>query len=393
MDKSRLCYIVRSHYPEAFGIRKFMQRLKVKRICRYFLTEEEVKICEWDDSRKKDIIAPYLKKWERQLYSTVAEMEDILRNAAVYRKMDKDRLRTDMLFCRLAYGFSPSEYVSFALETRTPQERKAFESDTDTNEFGYSVNNIRSLQSILDKGDSCRRFSEYFKRDTLIIENYRDYDRFCDFLKRHPVFVEKNVFSSMGKGTRLVDVSELGMDEKSYFDSLIRTGKYLLEERVYQRPEMAKFNGSSVNTIRCMTFRTEQGIEVPYCFMRTGRNGSFVDNGGSGGLVIGVDAVTGVVNTDGYDEYNNCYPQHPDTGVTFQGSQIPAWNEVISLCKDAAAKIKDIGYLSWDLACTDQGWVVIEVNEVGQFIGPQMTMKRGIKKELEAYLTRMPKVV
>ena len=50
-----------------------------------------------------------------------------------------------------------------------------------------------------------------------------------------------------------------------------------------------------------------------------------------------------------------------------------------------------MGYLSWDLAYTDSGWVVIEVNEVGQFIGPQMTMKKGIKKELWSYLERMQK--
>lgn len=394
VDKNRLCYIIRSHYPETLGIRKFLQKMKVKRLYRCFLTDEEIRICEKDTSKKPEIIAPYLAKWRNRLRPVVYEIEDILKNAKVYQTgIDRKAVRTDMLFCRLAYGFIPSEYVSFGFENKTPDERKEFESEIDTNVFGYSVNNIRKLQSILDKADSYKQFAAYFKRDALVIEKTEDYKKFQEFIKKHPVFVEKKVFSSMGRGIRLVDIHDAVMTDKQYFDSLIQQGKHLLEERVYQKSEMARFNESSVNTIRCITFRTNKGVEVPYCFMRTGRDGAFVDNGGSGGLVIGVDAVTGIVNTDGFDEYNNRYPRHPNTGVVFLGSQIPAWNELVSFCKDAAAKVEDIGYLSWDLAYTDKGWIVIEVNEVGQFIGPQMTMKRGIKKELSTYLERMPKVI
>lgn len=394
MDKKRLCYVMRSHYPEIFGIRKFLQRVKVKRLYRYFLSEKEIRICELDSSKKEEIIAPYLLRWEKHLRPVVAEMEDILENARAYQiGFDKDELRTDMLFCRLAYGFIPSEYVSFAFENKTPAERKEFESDIDTNVFGYSVNNIKFLQSIIDKGDSYKQFATYFKRDALIVERLGDYDKFQAFIQKHPVFVEKKVFSSMGRGVNLIDIRGIETSEKEYFKRLIKDGKYLLEEKVVQHKEMAKFNASSINTIRCMTFRTSQGIEIPYCFMRTGRNGTFVDNGGSGGLVIGVNTLNGVVNTDGYDEYNGRFAMHPDTGILFQGSQIPAWEELINLCKEAAEKVEDMAYLSWDLAYTDQGWVVIEVNEVGQFIGPQMTMKRGIKTELMEYFNRMPKVI
>mgnify|MGYP000503160321 FL=1 len=51
-----------------------------------------------------------------------------------------------MLFCRLAYGFIPSEYVGFELENKSPEQRKEFVSDIDTNVFGYSVNDIKELQ-------------------------------------------------------------------------------------------------------------------------------------------------------------------------------------------------------------------------------------------------------
>ena len=42
-----------------------------------------------------------------------------------------------------------------------------------------------------------------------------------------------------------------------------------------------------------------------------------------------------------------------------------------------------VEYIGWDLAHTDNGWVVIEGNGGGQFIGPQIVWKRGFKNEIE----------
>ena len=50
-------------------------------------------------------------------------------------------------------------------------------------------------------------------------------------------------------------------------------------------------------------------------------------------------------------------------------------------------------YLSFDMAYTkDEEWVVIEINEVGQFIIPQIVFQRGIKKELWDYFATIEKV-
>lgn len=394
MDKKRLCYILRSRYPKVLGIRKKLQQLKVKRLYRCCLPENEIEKGEKNPLQKAEIIAPYLSKWERYLKPAVKEMEDILENAPIYKeRKDKEVLKTDMLFCRLAYGFIPSEYVGFELENKSPEQRREFASDIDMNVFGYSVNDIKELQSILDKGDGYLRFSDYFKRDAVVISHKKDYEQFHKFVQKHPIFVKKVVFSSMGKGIELVNINEIKENEENYFLHLIATGKYLLEEKVCQHEEMAKFNSSSVNTVRCITFKTNSGVEIPYAFMRVGREGAFVDNGGAGGILIGIDVQTGILNTDGYDEYGSKYLVHPDTKVKFSGNQIPEWEELLQFCKEAAAKEKDIGYLSWDLAYTEKGWVVIEVNEVGQFIGPQIVMKRGIKRELEESLSRMKKVI
>lgn len=389
VNKQRVCNALRKHYPEIFGIRRKMQAAKVRRVCRHMLSRYEVEICENDPSQKAKIIAPYLKKYKRYLAPVVEEMESMIANAPKYQSVkDLDALRTDMLFCRLAYGFIPSEYTGFAFEEKGPEERKEYVSDIDMDVFGYSVDKITTIQTILDKAESFKQFKDYFKRDVIIIEKKSDYDEFCRFVSSHPIFVKKKVFSSMGNGVELVDISQKG-ETKGYFDSLIKEGKFLLEERVMQSPEMARFNESSVNTVRCITFRTSEGIVVPWTFMRCGRGGAFVDNGGQGGVLLNVDPEDGVITTDAYSEYNECFEKHPDTGIIFKGNRLPAWAELISICTSIAEKYEGMEFLSFDLAYTDKGWIIIEVNEVGQFIGPQIVLKKGIKKELWSYFTKM----
>ena len=292
-----------------------------------------------------------------------------------------------MDFCRIAYGFLPSEYCAFELENKGPSERKKYMSDIDTYIFGYTVNDISFLQKVIDKGQSVRVFGYLFGRDYVVISRKSDYTAFKTFIDKHPV--KKYTNSSMGRNIEKVDIRDIEGSDYDYFSSVISKGKFLLEELVIQNEYMSRFNKTSVNTIRCMTFKTKHGVITPYCFMRTGREGSFVDNGGSGGLVIGVDPATGIVNSDGYDEYNHRYIEHPDSGVTFKGAQLPEWSQMLELCKGAAEKVPDMGFLSFDMAYTDEGWKLIEVNGIGQLIGPQMVYKRGIKEDIKRYLDEM----
>ena len=47
------------------------------------------------------------------------------------------------------------------------------------------------------------------------------------------------------------------------------------------------------------------------------------------------------------------------------------------------------GIIGWDLAHTDNGWVIVEGNHFGQFVGPQSTRGCGIKDEVLALMSDM----
>ena len=121
--------------------------------------------------------------------------------------------------------------------------------------------------------------------------------------------------------------------------------------------------------------------------MKIGQGGSFVDNGGRGGILVGIDNQIGVLNTVGYDEFLTQYSAHPDTGVQFIGYQLPEWEKLLSLAVELSAQTPTVKYIGWDLAHTDQGWIVIEGNGSSQLIGPQIVWKKGIREEIRQVIS------
>lgn len=212
MTTEQMLVIARSHYPRVLGIRKRLQKIKVDRLSRFLMNAEEVQLCEEDIARKSEIIARYTIKSAQYLAPALDEIKDIFSKSEFYRnRVDAEDVKIDMLFCRLAYGFLPSEYICFELEGKTPSQRREFVSDLDMLQFGYTVNDIVEVQKIFDKADSYCKFKKYYKRDAIVVEKSKDYDAFSTFVHKHPVFVKKAVFSDRGRGVEVVKIAGGGV--------------------------------------------------------------------------------------------------------------------------------------------------------------------------------------
>ena len=159
----------------------------------------------------------------------------------------------------------------------------------------------------------------------------------------------------------------------------------ILEEQIIQNKKMASLHPNSLNTLRIVTYLDEKGkITIHMPFIKIGQKGSFVDNGGSGGILAQIDPKNGTIITDGKDELNNRYVKHPDTNIIFKGFEIPEWNEVIKLVTKAANEFTKTRYIGWDVGISkDNGPVIVEANGKTQFIGQQITDEIGKRKNLE----------
>ena len=58
------------------------------------------------------------------------------------------------------------------------------------------------------------------------------------------------------------------------------------------------------------------------------------------------------------------------------------WQDTVHLAKTLALIRPQNRCIGWDIAATPDGWVMIEANIHGQFIGQQMVDRRGKCREL-----------
>lgn len=368
--------LIRSYCPNIPFLRRSMSAAKVRSLKAIQLPEEQISKAENSEAEKARVVASLRERWSAQYDKVVGMAQEHYSKAD--RILDDGELQ-DILFCFFAYGFNPDEYLSYGLKAANLEKRLSYISSRDTNVIVYSLNDIVDIDLFYDKWKTYERFAEYYQRSAMLIDKESDYAAFARFIQEHPKFVKKAVRLSKGQSVALVDAT--GVDDPSaLFAELLEGGRTILEEPIVQSDLMSKLNETSVNTVRCITLKTNEGVEVLYTFLKVGRKGSFVDNGGAGGLLVGIDKETGKFITDARDEFANAYPSHPDHGYDFKGLKLPEWDGLMELTKSISAGISGISYIGWDFAHTEHGWVVVEGNGGSQLIGPQIVFQEGIKQ-------------
>ena len=366
-------------------IAKKLRKLKnLNRIKKELLPKDVVKMLEINPDKIPAALELRLQRLPDEGKSLLLKLDEVYKKSALSRipEPDETKCKDDMLFWHFAYGFSFNEYVSYHFENLDKDERLEFASDRDSVSFCLEMNDIEDISILRDKANTYKYFKPYFKRDAIIITDYSDFDSFLSFLNHHKSFVKKNVYESCGRSVELVNSDDIIENPKEYFERLLSEGKILLEALIIQSNELKAINSSSVNTLRVTTFRTKDGVKPFFLMMKNGRKGMFVDNGGAGGLIVAVDKSTGILGS-ATDEFGNRFDEHPDSGFKYIGYQLPDFEQALNMCCEMSEKLPSVRIIGWDIAHTENGWVCVEGNSMTEFIGPQSTQLRGIRKEAE----------
>ena len=210
------------------------------------------------------------------------------------------------------------------------------------------------------------------------------------FAQRHDAFVVKPFSNKWGIGVKVVK----GINTPEKLDQLLSeySEGFVAEELIAQSESMAVFHPNSVNTVRVNTVVYDDGsVEVKWPCFRMGAGGSFVDNAGSGGIVAAVDATTGKLIAAS-DEKQAVFTKHPDTGVELIGATIPRWDELCECVKKMALLFPECRFVGWDMALTDNGWVLVELNTL-PMNGWQIASGIGVKKEFNEMKRRFGRFV
>ena len=229
-----------------------------------------------------------------------------------------------------------------------------------------------------------------------------DYESTIQILKRKNIreCVIKTTESSHGDNVWVIRnilfteedcVLEKFNGETIHLSNLLRHEPLIFESIVRQTKQFEQFNQSSVNTVRFMTTLYPDGnVKIIGTFIKIGRAGTCVDNAGSGGNVdAAIDVETGklqyVIQYDGFRRIKSI-THHPDSGNILDGVQVDNWEAIkrkIIEFQKAMPYIKAIG---WDIAITENGPWVIEMNDFWDRTG-QMFIRKGWRREIrECYL-------
>lgn len=140
---------------------------------------------------------------------------------------------------------------------------------------------------------------------------------------------------------------------------------YIITECLTMHDELRRFYPKSVNTIRVMVINSS-GYEpkIMQTYMRIGSEKTgFTDNVGYGGICVSINKETGELynpQTLKNHVYYDC-PVHPDTNVPIAGI-VPCWQEMRKAVLEIAGYLKELEYLGFDVAITNEGIKVLEIN-------------------------------
>ena len=272
-----------------------------------------------------------------------------------------NKLVREMLFSRYYYRIINKEYFLYQFEKLSETEKRKYVGAIELKQYYHTMNQSGRPEVIDSKEKTYEVFRDFFHRDVLVVQDSSVKDQFLAFVCEHTPCLLKPLRQFGGKGIVRIDCSKKETAEE-IFNEQIKKGPFLLEEMIIQDPEMAKFHPQSVNTIRYTTLFHDGELFRLQAVLRMGKGESFVDNASSGGIYALVDIETGILHGPARSFSGERYDYHPNTGVLFEGAQIPRWQELNKIIDKVARVVPEQKQVGWDFALSVGGWVLVEAN-------------------------------
>lgn len=179
----------------------------------------------------------------------------------------------------------------------------------------------------------------------------------------------------LGNGTR-IDLRDFALEVmEDYAEGL------LFQDAVQQHPELVEMAGQAVGTIRVVTVIAEESPQVLYTLWKVPSPDAMSDNyWQKGSMLADIDPTSGTIRQcrRGTGPDQEIIETHPVSGLPFNGMQIPHWEEVRHMTRDAHALMPDFGVFGFDVAITQDGPVIIECNANPHHMLYQFATGRGM---------------
>jgi hypothetical protein len=236
---------------------------------------------------------------------------------------------------------------------------------------------------------------------TPVISDEKDLRMFLDRMD-----VPRDIIIKIADGAYGVGLMSLRVDSGGIFDNLDQPSTvdqiydhcfseygdsvFIVQERLKPHRRLEPIMpGRALGCVRVVTHFNGSEVEIMFVFLKIPVGDNTTDafqHGATGNLLAYLGHDNGKVGKawgkrPGRDSH--CLTEftvHPTTGVVIQGFQIPQWEEILSLAREGAKAFPELRVIGWDVALCENGIFLIEGNNLWDADGPQIALRRGIKK-------------
>ncbi len=136
----------------------------------------------------------------------------------------------------------------------------------------------------------------------------------------------------------------------------------------------------SLATVRVCILLDKAGIKIPFAVLKLPSRENLADSfWRPGNLACDLDTQSGkILCVRSEDALGTTeHAVHPETGEPLLGEVVPMWDRVLDLTHRCAPIFHPVRYQSMDIAITQEGPVLIEINTGGGFDLPQLASGKG----------------
>ncbi len=312
------------------------------------------------------------------------------RQVHLFKNTNKDMvdLLIKFLYTYKVNGYWYHDFFDFELYNRTFEESEKFLNRGWVYKVYKAANNREFIYLLKDKEQFNKTFKKYVKRKFLNA-NTATQEEFSKFVKEFPKFFAKPIEGTGGGGACIIDSKNFNSTNELY--EYCKDHNFIVEEIVKQHKDMAKFNRTTLNTIRVYSLRcADDKVRILIACARLGRKGKDVDNFHCGGMGAIVDPKTGKIISDAIDMYHRYSDIHPDSKVKFKDFQVPCFDKIIKAIEECGRLIPELRHIGWDIAITEKGEIeLIEGNSMPNFDLTQAPDQIGRRHIYEKYIKEL----
>ena len=175
--------------------------------------------------------------------------------------------------------------------------------------------------------------------------------------------------------------SSPSVNVQSFADEIVAYGTngYIFQECLTPHPVIKEICGPRLSTIRLVVALTDTGPEIMRSVWKVPTGNNIADNfWRPGNILAALDGDSGTVlrSVQGTGPQQIGVDRHPDTEQLIKGITLPDWQNVKDLVITSAYAIPALRLQAWDVALTNRGPVLLELNVGGDFVLPQVATGR-----------------